>query len=46
MIADFLATHAMPAVALADRPFMALALARHRAAVRPHLADLQPTKIA
>jgi len=46
MIADFLAKHPVPAVALADRPFMALALAQHRAAIRPDPADLQPRKIA
>jgi len=46
MIADFLAHHPRPAVSLPDRPFMALALAQHRAAVRPDPADLQPRKIA
>jgi glycosyltransferase involved in cell wall biosynthesis len=46
MIADFLATHPVPAVGLPDRPFMALALARHRAAVRPAAADLQPRRLA
>jgi hypothetical protein len=46
MIASYLAAHPLPQVPLADRPFMALALAQHRAAGRPASADLQPTKIA
>ncbi len=35
MIADYLAVHEAPAVAVQDRPFMALALRQHRAVRRP-----------
>jgi hypothetical protein len=46
MIAAFLARHPAPSVPLLDRPFLALALAQHRAARRPDAQSLQPRRIA
>jgi hypothetical protein len=46
MIEEFLARNPPPSVPLADRPFMALALAQHRGARRPDAQSLQPRRIA
>jgi hypothetical protein len=46
MIAAFLARNPGPAVSLPERPFMALALAQHRAARRPDPQSLLPRRIA
>ena len=46
MIRDFLRAHPIPAVALPDRPFMTLALRRHRRATKPDAASLQPQRVA
>jgi len=46
MIEEFLARNPPPSVPLADRPFMALALAQHRGARRPDAPSLQPRRIA
>ncbi len=45
MIRDFLAANPVPAVSLPDRPFMALALRHHRAAVRPDPDSLRPRRV-
>ncbi len=46
LIADYLASHEVPAVGLADRPFMALALHAHRGAQRPSEEALRVVRVA
>ena len=45
MIADFLSRHAVPDVPVRDRPFMALAVRRHRAARRPNEDKLEVVRV-
>lgn len=46
MIRDYLQQHPVPAVALVERPFMAMALRQHRKAAPAKAADLQPVRVA
>lgn len=45
MIRDYLASSPAPAISSLDRPFMALALRRHRRATSPDLPSLEPRRV-